>query len=105
MDAVEARRCRVMMADGFDALLIDLDGVLYVEDAPIPGAIETVAALRATGMTLRFVTNTTARPRRAILDRLQRLGFHPEQGELITPATLAVRRCADRGYRRVALVM
>jgi HAD superfamily hydrolase (TIGR01458 family) len=93
-----------MMAD-FDALLIDLDGVLYVEDAPLPGALEAVAALRATGMTLRFVTNTTARPRRAILERLQRLGFHPRPGELITPATLAVRRCADRGHRRVALVM
>jgi hypothetical protein len=54
-----------MMADGFDALLIDLDGVLYVEDAPIPGAVEAVAALQAAGMALRFVTNTTAPPRRA----------------------------------------
>jgi HAD superfamily hydrolase (TIGR01458 family) len=93
------------MTDDFYALLIDLDGVLYVEDTPVPGALEAVAALRATGAALRFVTNTTARPRRAILDRLQRLGFDPEPSELITPATLAVRRCANRGHRRVALVM
>jgi hypothetical protein len=83
------------MTDDFYALLIDLDGVLYVEDTPVPGALAAVAALRATGAALRFVTNTTARPRRAILERLQRLGFDLEPSELITPATLAVRRCAD----------
>jgi HAD superfamily hydrolase (TIGR01458 family) len=93
------------MADDLYALLIDLDGVLYVEDTPVPGALEAVAALRATGAAVRFVTNTTAHPRRAILDRLQRLGFDPAPHELVTPATLAVRRCLDRGHRRVALVM
>ena len=88
-----------------DALLIDLDGVLYVEDEPLPGAREAVAALRATDLALRFVTNTTARPRRAILERLQRLGFDATPDELVTPATLAVRHCAERGIERVALVM
>ncbi len=88
-----------------DALLIDLDGVLYVEDQPLPGAREAVAELRATGVALRFVTNTTARPRRAILERLQRLGFDAAPDELVTPATLAVRHCAERGFERVALVM
>ena len=87
------------------ALLLDLDGVLYVEDEPLPGAREAVAALRETGAALRFVTNTTARPRRAIVDRLRRLGFDPGPGEVITPAALAVRHCAERGHTRVALVM
>ena len=54
---------------------------------------------------LRFATNTTSRPRRRILERLHRLGFDVAPGELITPAALAVRRCADRGHRTVALVM
>ena len=95
------------MADdqALQALLIDLDGVLYVEDEPLPGAREAVAKLRAAGATLRFVTNTTARPRAAILERLRRLGFDPGPDELVTPAALAVRRCADRGHTRVALVM
>jgi HAD superfamily hydrolase (TIGR01458 family) len=87
------------------ALLIDLDGVLHVEDDPLPGACDAVAELRAAGATLRFVTNTTARPRAAILERLRRLGFDPTPDELITPAALAVRRCAGRGHTRVALVM
>jgi HAD superfamily hydrolase (TIGR01458 family) len=51
------------------------------------------------------VTNTTAQPRRAILDRLARLGYEVPPCELVTPATLAVRHCAEQGHARVALVM
>jgi HAD superfamily hydrolase (TIGR01458 family) len=87
------------------AVLLDLDGVLYVEDDPLPGARDAVAELRERGLALRFVTNTTARPRRRILERLERLGFALEPGELSTPAALAVRVCRERGHRRVALVM
>ena len=87
------------------ALLIDLDGVLYVEDDPIAGAVEALAALRASGRSLRFVTNTTSRPRRLILARLERLGFDVAPDELVTPAALAVRHCMDRGHRTVRLVM
>jgi HAD superfamily hydrolase (TIGR01458 family) len=87
------------------AVLLDLDGVLYVEDEPVPGASEAVAELRDRGLALRFVTNTTARPRRRILERLERLGFELDPAELSTPAALAVRHCRDRGHRRVALVM
>jgi hypothetical protein len=43
------------------ALLIDLDGVLCVEDEAITGARNAVERLRAQGLALRFVTNTTAR--------------------------------------------
>jgi HAD superfamily hydrolase (TIGR01458 family) len=87
------------------ALLLDLDGVLYVDDEPVPGAREAIGVLRERGLTLRFVTNTTARPRRRILERLDRLGFAVEPDELSTPAALAVRHCRRRGHRRVALVM
>jgi HAD superfamily hydrolase (TIGR01458 family) len=86
-------------------VLLDLDGVLYVEDEPVPGAREAVAALRERGLALRFDTNTTARPRRLILERLERLGFELDPAELSTPAALAVQLCRERGHRRVALVM
>lgn len=41
----------------FAAYVFDLDGTLYLGDAPIPGAPETVAALRATGSRVLFLTN------------------------------------------------
>jgi HAD superfamily hydrolase (TIGR01458 family) len=87
------------------AVLLDLDGVLYVEDEPVRGAREAVAELRERGLALRFVTNTTARPRRRILERLERLGFALDPAELATPAALAVQVCEEHGHRRVALVM
>lgn len=86
-------------------LLIDLDGVLYVEEEPIDGAAEAVKAFRDAGLGLRFVTNTTARSRRQTLERLERLGFGVEAEELVTPAVLARRRCQERGHERVALIM
>ena len=86
-------------------MLLDLDGVLYVEEEPIAGAHEAVEQLRGRGFALRFVTNTTAHSRRRTLDKLARLGFDVEERELVTPAALAVRHCLGRGARRVALVM
>ncbi len=90
---------------GLDALLIDLDGVLYVEDEPIPGAREAVVALREAGLDLRFVTNTTARSRAQTLDKLGRLGFAVDEAELVTPAALARHHCEQAGHQSVALVM
>jgi HAD superfamily hydrolase (TIGR01458 family) len=93
------------LPSGLAGLMLDLDGVLYVEDEPVPGAVEAVRRLRERGLALRFVTNTTSRPRRQILARLTRLGCEVPPDELLTPAALAVRYCRDRGHERVALVM
>jgi len=87
------------------AVLIDLDGVLYVEEEPIDGAVEAVERLRARGLAMRFVTNTTARSRDRTIAKLGRLGFSVVERELVTPAALALRYCRQRGHRRVALVM
>ena len=90
---------------GVRALLVDLDGVLYVEDEVIAGAVEALAAIRAAGIGLRYVTNTTARSRGHTLERLARLGFGELDDELLTPAALAVEHCRARGHERVALLM
>ena len=85
--------------------MIDLDGVLYVEDAAIDGAREAVECFRDRALALRFVTNTTARSRDRTLEKLARLGFSVEDHELVTPAALAVKLCREHGHGRVALIM
>ncbi len=90
---------------GVRAVLLDLDGVLYVEDEPIAGAVDAVRRLREAGLDLRLVTNTTSRPRRMIVEHLERLGFDIAAGDVVTPAALAVRHCLEADRRRVALVM
>ena len=87
---------------GAAALLLDLDGTLYVHGAPVPGAPETVAALRRGGVPFRFVTNTTSRPRGALVSRLRDYGFGAQPEEILTPVTAAGQLARDRGYTVLA---
>jgi HAD superfamily hydrolase (TIGR01458 family) len=96
---------RAAMPGEVSSVLIDLDGVLYVEQEPIDGAVDAVKRLRDRGIGLRFVTNTTAHSRDRTLAKLDRLGFSVAEHELVTPAALALRYCRQRGHRRAALVM
>ncbi len=86
-------------------MLLDIDGVLCVEDDPIAGAVAAVERLRAAGLTVRFVTNTTSHARPATLAKLRRLGFTVADDELVTPAALAVSLCLERGHRRAVLLV
>jgi HAD superfamily hydrolase (TIGR01458 family) len=91
--------------EGIEGILLDLSGVVYVQDEAVPGAADALAKLRDGGIPLRLVTNTTMRPRRSILERLERLGIEADPSELLTPATLAARRCKEAGYESVSLAV
>jgi len=67
-----------------DGLLIDIDGVLTHGSEIIPGAAETLHALRDRGIPHRFITNTTIYCRLTLLDRLRAMGFPVEEHELFT---------------------
>jgi HAD superfamily hydrolase (TIGR01458 family) len=87
-----------------EAVLIDLDGVLYVGDTPVPGALEAVDWLREKEIPFRCVTNTTRRSRRAIASRLSSLGFEIPEEWCFTPAMAAVRRLREAGAAACHLV-
>lgn len=69
--------------------MLDLDGTLYVGEKPLPGAREAVARLKAEGLVLRYVTNTTRKSRRAVAEDMRDLGFEVEDPEILTPAGAA----------------
>ncbi|NOR73283.1 MAG: TIGR01458 family HAD-type hydrolase [Mariprofundaceae bacterium] len=73
------------------AILFDLDGVLYIGDNIIPGAAETVKTLQQFGHRIAGVTNTTTQPRRAIAEKLQEMGIPIPESSIYTPAALANR--------------
>lgn len=88
-----------------NGLLIDLDGVLYIEDQAIPGAVESVNWLRRQGFPLRFLTNTTMRSRDSLVAKLSRLGIQAEPGEMFSTAVVAAKWLADQGISRVQLLL
>ena len=45
------------------AWVLDLDGVVWLGDQPIPGAADAVRKLQATGEDVLFVTNMSGRTR------------------------------------------
>ena len=71
------------------ALLIDLDGVIYQDEEPIAGASEALAWVRSRAIPHAFVTNTTSRPRAALVEKLGRLGVPSTREQIITPAVVA----------------
>jgi phospholysine phosphohistidine inorganic pyrophosphate phosphatase len=84
-------------------VLLDLDGVLYVGDAAVPGAADAVRWLRAHEVPFRFLTNTTSRPRQAIVEKLRGMGVDAEEDEVLTPAVAAAAWMTARGVVRPAL--
>jgi HAD superfamily hydrolase (TIGR01458 family) len=85
------------------AILLDVDGVLHVSGAPIPGAADAVRRLRADGHRLRFVTNSTTRSRAELAGELRAMGIEIADDELQTTADSAARLLAGR--RVLALTM
>lgn len=77
-------------------LLVDLDGTLYVGDEALDGAREALGRLRDAGLLIRYVTNTTRKPRRAVHAHLLSLGFDVDQAEIFTPARTAAALLRDR---------
>jgi len=55
--------------------LFDLDGVIYRDHDPLPGAAATVAALRDAGHLVLFATNNATRRRAEFIERLAGMGI------------------------------
>lgn len=79
---------------GWRGLLLDVGGVLQVGGAAVPGAAEAVAQLRARGIGVRLLSNTTSRSRQGLAEQLRGLGLPVAAEEILTPvgATAAYLR-------------
>jgi glycerol-1-phosphatase len=85
----------VALADDFDGLLIDLDGVVWIGREPVPGSIETLAALIAAGKRVAFVTNNPAKPPAAYAERLRELGVEVGEERIVTAGMVATRLASE----------
>ncbi len=67
------------MLEGISSLIIDLDGVVWLEGKPIKGAAEALRALEERGKRLAFLTNNSVVSRRDCIRRLKKMGIRTER--------------------------
>jgi HAD superfamily hydrolase (TIGR01450 family) len=79
--------------------LFDLDGTVYLGEVLLPGAAETIAALRADGRRVAFLSNKPLYTRSDYAQKLTRLGIPTTTGEVINSSIVLARhlRTLDRG--------
>ena len=71
-------------------VLLDLDGVVYLGGSPVPGAADVLDWLSQEGIPFRFLTNTSSRPRAAIVAKLSSMGIPASNDDILTPAVAAM---------------
>lgn len=71
-------------------ILLDLDGVLYVDDVLIDGALAALDDLQQRQLPVRYITNTSTRTAQQVCERLCRLGL-PAVPEQVFSAVEATR--------------
>ena len=85
------------------ALLFDLDGVLYQADRVIDGAVETLRWCDRHDIPHLFVTNTSSKPRRALVERLSAMGLSVSAQQIFAPPIAAHDYLAEHDATPVAL--
>ncbi|KJF18636.1 HAD-IIA family hydrolase [Acidithrix ferrooxidans] len=80
--------------------VIDLDGVIWLLNDPIPGSIEAVAQLVRAGITVTFATNNSTLTKEQYSQKLERLGIDIQATNLVTSAMAAASMVApgSRAY-------
>jgi HAD superfamily hydrolase (TIGR01450 family) len=84
------------LAEAYDVLLFDLDGVVYIGGVAIPGAPEALQRARQAGAHVAYVTNNASRTPAAIAGLLDGMGAPVTEADVVTSAQAAARLLADK---------
>ncbi|MBW4095747.1 MAG: HAD-IIA family hydrolase [Acidobacteria bacterium] len=81
---------------GFDAVLSDLDGVVYSGPHAIPGAVEALTKLKNDGVKLAYVTNNASRTPAQVADHLTELGAPATEETVVSSSQVGAALLAGR---------
>ncbi|MFY9586931.1 MAG: HAD-IIA family hydrolase, partial [Actinomycetota bacterium] len=81
----------MILAQAFQRFVLDLDGVVWTGDEPVPGAPETIRSLRDAGKRLAFVTNNSSQTHESYAKKLADVGAQGEESEIVTSADAVAR--------------
>ncbi|WP_394428315.1 HAD-IIA family hydrolase [Streptomyces sp. SGAir0957] len=83
-------------ARAHDWAFLDLDGVLYLGSRPVDGAARAVAAARADGMRLAFLTNNALRTPGEVAEKLRRYDVAAAEADIVTSSQAVAAVIAAR---------
>lgn len=84
------------LAEAYDVLLFDLDGVVYIGGTAIPGAPEALQQVKRAGAHVAYVTNNASRTPAAVAALLGGMGAPATESDVVTSAQAAARLLADK---------
>jgi glycerol-1-phosphatase len=84
------------LAEAYDVLLSDLDGVVYIGGTAIPGAPEALQRAARAGAHVAYVTNNASRTPAAIAALLDGMGAPVTEADVVTSAQAAARLLSDK---------
>jgi HAD superfamily hydrolase (TIGR01458 family) len=87
-----------------EGVLIDIAGVLYAGDEAIPGSVAALQRLHASGLPIRYVTNTTRSTRDRLLGKLRGMGFDIDAASVFTAPIATLKYILQHGLRPYLLV-
>ncbi len=82
------------LIDEYDGFLCDLDGVVWVGDQMVPGAVETLSEVVNAGKGLVFVTNDPRTTAHEIAIRLRKTGIPIQEDGVLTSAQVTAEMAA-----------
>jgi glycerol 3-phosphatase-2 len=85
------------VAGRYDALFLDLDGVIYRGDESVQGAAEAVRRARHDAIRILFLTNNSARTPEQVVQKLERVGVQASADEILTSGAATAAMLASEG--------
>ncbi|GAB4548903.1 MAG: HAD-IIA family hydrolase [Anaerolineae bacterium] len=76
------------------ALVIDMDGVLWRGDEPLPGLVEFFELLRGWPIAFRMATNNASKSPHQYVDKLASMGVRVSPDEILTSAVVTAQHIA-----------
>jgi len=84
------------LISGYDLVIFDLDGVLYLTEQAVAGAVPAVRQLAARKVPVVYATNNASRSVEGVVELLTRLGYPARPQDVITSARATAALLAER---------
>lgn len=84
------------LIDGYDGIVCDLDGVVYIGHRAVPHAVGSLLSALSAGVLVVYATNNASRTPAQVSSHLDALGLPGPSARVVTSAQAAARLVAER---------